>query len=146
VPPSAARSLSTAVSVTSSLVCDDSTGGTSVAKRLVLPQLLMLRRVGRGGDARAGPSPSTWRCRSPSWRRARICARVSPVSCRRSQLLYGRRRTDAMQIESSRVELRCSKPLPPLRRRLNALSSERTAALLGTTLSISLSGRRKVMS
>jgi hypothetical protein len=145
VPPSAARSLSTAVSVTSSLVCDDSTGGTSVAKRLVLPQLLMLRRVGRG-DARAGPSPSTWRCRSPSWRRARICARVSPVSCRRSQLLYGRRRTDAMQIESSRVELRCSNPLPPLRRRLNALSSERTAALLGTTLSISLSGRRKVMS
>jgi hypothetical protein len=73
VPPSATRSLSTAASVTSSFVCDESMSEMSVAKRLFYTPIAMQIRTkktrkkgGQAYRAPVDPSPSTWPCRNPS--------------------------------------------------------------------------------
>ena len=87
MPPIAARSLSTAVSVTSSFLCDESISEMRVANRLFMPRQKRKKRDdgGRYGALRGNsrsveglgtrandtrrapedPPPSTWRCRNP---------------------------------------------------------------------------------
>ena len=88
VPPNAARSLSTAASVTSSLVCEESMSDMSVAKRLFWhPNLSQCEEElrGGGGGVHVDPSPSTWQCHSPLCQRAQASAPSSPVLHRRSR-------------------------------------------------------------